>query len=96
MILTTDLRDWIVIPTLRFMEPEVPYTKAAVRLMLGTIAQESSGGMWLDQGTLGAGPAYGIAQMEEPTYYDHCTWMAAFNKALFEKFCELVPHSSMV
>lgn len=91
-----DLRDWIVIPTLRFMEPEVPFSKPAVQLALGTIAKESDGGFWLDQTTAGAGPAYGIAQMEQTTYYDHIRWMVAGNRALFEKFCELVPHSPIM
>jgi hypothetical protein len=88
-ISVTDLRDYIMIPTLRWMEPEVPYSKPAVQLLLGTGAKESELGFWLDQTTQGPGPAYGIYQMEEATYYDHIRWMTTVNRPLLEKFLDL-------
>ncbi len=42
------------------------YSDSAVNLLLGTAAQESQFGTYLKQ--LGAGPALGVFQMEEPTF----------------------------
>lgn len=67
MIDPIQMRDYIVRPVLRHLEPEIPYTLAAEQLLLGTAAQESRLG-YLHQ--LGRGPAVGIWQMEPFTHDD--------------------------
>jgi hypothetical protein len=44
------------------------WSQAAENLLIGTVAQESSGGKWLVQ--FPNGPALGIFQMEPATYHD--------------------------
>lgn len=61
-----DLREFIVRPTLKYLDPEIPYSKVAEDLLMGTAAQESHL-MYLDQLTPGPGPAYGLWQMEKAT-----------------------------
>lgn len=61
-----DLREYIVRPVLQYLDPEIPYSKAAEDLLMGTAAQESRL-MYLDQLTPGPGPAYGLFQMEKAT-----------------------------
>src|SRR5262245_44149952 len=65
------LRNYIVIPTLKHLDPEIPYSAAAVNLVMGTAAQES-GLRWLDQNDPGGrpGPGYGLWQMERGTHDD--------------------------
>jgi hypothetical protein len=61
-------KDLIVIPTLQFLETEIPYSESAVNLLLLTWATESHGGKYIKQ--LGTGPALGVFQMEPATYAD--------------------------
>lgn len=61
-------KDLIVVRTLEFLEPEIPYSESAVNLLLLTWATESQGGKYIKQ--LGTGPALGIFQMEPATYRD--------------------------
>lgn len=70
MTIASDFLDYIIIPTLRFLEPEIKYTDTAAALLLGTAAQESHLGNWVDQTTPGPGPAFGPFQMEEATHDD--------------------------
>ncbi len=79
------LREYVVRPVLRYLEPEIPYSLAAENLLLGTAAQESKMGRWLDQLTPGPGPGYGIFQMEKNTYHDHWVNYLRFNPALNNK-----------
>jgi hypothetical protein len=64
------LREWVVRPVLEHLAPEIPYSLDAEELLLGTCAQESHMGTWIDQTTPGPGPAYGIFQMEKATHND--------------------------
>jgi hypothetical protein len=68
-------RAYVVRPTLRFLDPEIPYSEAAELLLAGTAMQESHL-RFLDQLTPGPGPAYGIFQMEARTHADHWRWLA--------------------
>jgi len=67
-------RTIVVRPTLRFLDPEIPYSEAAELLMVGTAMQESRL-RFLDQLTPGPGPAYGLFQMEARTHADHIRWL---------------------
>jgi hypothetical protein len=61
-------KDLIVVQTLQFLDPEIPYSESAVNLLLLTWATESHGGRYIKQ--LGDGPALGVFQMEPATYRD--------------------------
>lgn len=63
------LREYIVVPTLLRLHPEIPFSAGAVELVMGTAAQES-GLRHLDQLAPGPGPAYGLWQMEADTHND--------------------------
>lgn len=67
MIDPVQLRDCIVRPILRDINPWIPYSLAAEQLLLATAAQESKG-RYLRQ--LGKGPAVGLWQMEPFTHDD--------------------------
>jgi hypothetical protein len=69
-----DLKDYVVIPTLRDISNFIPFTQSAANLVLGTGAQESNF-QYLDQTTPGPGPACGIYQMERATHADHTAWL---------------------
>ena len=57
-------RDDVVIPTLEILAPQIPYTDAAVNLILMTAVAESNL-VYLHQN--GGGPALGVLQMEPAT-----------------------------
>lgn len=61
------LRDYVMRPVLKYLEPEIPYSISAEQLLLGTAAQESRL-KYLHQ--LGKGPAVGLWQMEPNTHND--------------------------
>ena len=63
-ILSTDLRDLVIRPTLRHLDL---YSQSAENLLLGTAAMESLMGRYLRQVQ---GPALGIFQMEPATHAD--------------------------
>ena len=64
------LREYVVKPVLKHLAPAIPYSIEAEDLLLGTCAQESHMGTWIDQTTPGPGPAFGIFQMERATHDD--------------------------
>lgn len=75
MIEITQLIDLIIRPVLMELAPynAAMDTPHAVALLAGTVAQESSGGKYLQQvlrGTSKGGPALGIFQIEYETYDD--------------------------
>ncbi len=75
MIDPTQLRVYVIEPILKEMEEETGldfYSESAVRLLLGTFAQESTtkGGAITYLKQKGGGPALGIYQMEPNTYMD--------------------------
>lgn len=67
MIDSKQLRELVVIPVLKYLDPEIPYSDEAVELLMMTAAHESSLGTYLKQVK---GPALGIYQMEPATYED--------------------------
>jgi len=60
-------KECIIIPTLQHLDPIIPYSEAAVELLMGTAIVES-GLVYLRQ--LGRGPAVGVYQMEPATHDD--------------------------
>lgn len=74
---------FILRPTLEALAPEIPYSEAARRLLLGTAAHESGGFKFIDQVTATGldgdtdGPAFGIYQCEAATHDD--LWMNFLN-----------------
>ena len=64
----------IVRQTLEYLAPEIPYSRAAEDLIVGTAMQESRL-TYLKQ--LGSGPALGLLQMEPATHHDiHDNYLA--------------------
>jgi len=61
------LRDCVIIPTLQYLDPEIPYSDEAVDLLMLTCAHESNLGTYLKQV---GGPACGIFQLEPDTHDD--------------------------
>ena len=62
------LLNHIIVPTLKMLDPVIPYSNDAAILLLGTAAQESNCGHEVKQ--VGGGPAVGIFQMEPKTIAD--------------------------
>ena len=67
MIDQHQLRDLIIKPTLQYLDPTIPYSEAAVELLMMTCAHESHLGTYIKQVN---GPALGIYQMEPATHTD--------------------------
>lgn len=67
---------FILRPVLEALAPEIPYSEAGRRLLIGTAAHESGGFKFIDQVTASGlagdvdGPAYGIFQIEAATHDD--------------------------
>jgi hypothetical protein len=61
------LRELVIVPTLQYLNPVIPYSIEAVDLLCMTAAHESLNGTYLKQSK---GPALGIYQMEPSTYVD--------------------------
>ena len=79
MIDEKQFKECIIIPTLQHLDPIIPYSTAAVELLLGTAIVES-GLTYLRQ--LGRGPALGVYQMEPATYNDIWRNYLRYNKTL--------------
>lgn len=67
MINADQLRELVIRPTLKYLEPEIPYSEDAVELLMMTAAHESHLGTYLKQV---GGPALGHYQMEPATHKD--------------------------
>jgi hypothetical protein len=66
-------KEHVVIPTLKYLDSEIPYSEEAVDLLLLTCAHESRGGTYLRQkGMTGTEGAFGVYQMELDTAMDIC------------------------
>jgi len=91
MINSEQLRELIIIPTLRYLEPEITYSEAAVELLMMTCAHESRLGTYIAQV---GGPALGIYQMEPATEDDIWTNFLEYKHELSNKIdaltCDLV------
>lgn len=80
-----DVLQYVVTPTLQYLNPEIPYSRAADRLLLGTAIHESGDLRWLDQTTPGPGPALGLWQMEPATHDDLWSRFIEFRPGLAHK-----------
>ena len=60
-------RELVIRPTLKYLEPEIPYSEEAEDLLFMTAAHESRLGSYLKQIN---GPALGVYQMEPDTHAD--------------------------
>lgn len=67
MINPDQLRELVIQPTLRYLDPDIPYSEEAVELLMMTAAHESKLGTYIKQVN---GPALGIYQMEPATHDD--------------------------
>lgn len=67
MIKATDLQEYVIKPTLKMLDPVIPYSSVAVDLLTMTAGHESLGGTYLHQV---GGPAQGMYQMEPDTELD--------------------------
>lgn len=71
MIDFNQFKEHVVIPTLKYLDSEIPYSEEAVDLLMMTCAHESRGGTYLRQeGMVGAEGAFGVYQMELATHDD--------------------------
>jgi hypothetical protein len=69
MIDYKQFKEHVVIPTLRYLDSEIPYSEEAVDLLMMTCAHESRGGTYLRQkGMTGTEGAFGVYQMEMATH----------------------------
>lgn len=78
-------KDLIIRPTLKYLDPEIPYSSVAEQLVLETIYHESDHLNFIAQIN---GPARGIAQIEEPTF----NWLITVlhrKPALYLKFSNI-------
>lgn len=83
---TQQLRELIIEPTLKEIGL---YSEQAVKLLLGTAAQESHMGKYIMQ--VGGGPAMGIYQMEPATHDDIWDNYLKYKGELAEKIGRLSP-----
>jgi hypothetical protein len=71
MIDFDQFKEHVVIPTLKYLDSEIPYSEEAVDLLMLTCAHESRGGTYLRQnGMTGTEGAFGVYQMELATHKD--------------------------
>lgn len=77
----TQLIEYVIAPTLRYLTPEIPYSLGALRLVVGTGKIESGDWTFVDQLSRGPGPGYGLFQTEALTLQDRITWLAHPSRA---------------
>ena len=71
MIDFNQFKEHVVVPTLKYLDSEIPYSEEAVDLLMMTCAHESVGGTYLRQGGMtGRRGAFGVYQMELATAID--------------------------
>jgi type VI secretion system secreted protein VgrG len=71
MIDFDQFKEHVVVPTLKYLDSEIPYSEEAVDLLMLTCAHESRGGTYLRQkGMTGTEGAFGVYQMEMATHDD--------------------------
>jgi hypothetical protein len=71
MIDFDQFKEHVVVPTLKYLDSEIPYSEEAVDLLMMTCAHESTGGTYLRQkGMTGDRGAFGVYQMELATAGD--------------------------
>lgn len=82
------LRELVIKPTLKALDPEIPYSDVAVELLVLTAATESHMGRWLRQNDGGGNPtgvALGIYQMEPGTHDDIWDRFIYYQSKLYNK-----------
>lgn len=84
----SQVKQWIVQPTLAHLDREIPYSREAEELLLMTCAHESKGGMYIHQV---GGPALGIYQMEPKTARDIWENYLLFRDELSYLVADLLP-----
>lgn len=82
-------REHIVRPALRILEPEIPYSKTAENLLIGTAVQESALRFVVQLG----GPALGVFQMEPMTHDDIWQNFLAARPTLAARLSERQPEA---
>lgn len=93
MMNLSQFRAFIVTPTLERLAPVIPYSIAAEQLLIGTALQES-GLTYVDQLSPGPGPAYGLWEMERPTYEDLWRTFIPYQKGLRPKLLDMAGYDS--
>jgi len=85
-------KEHVVIPTLKYLEDEIPFSDEAVDLLMMTCAHESKGGRFLRQlGMEGDRGAFGVYQMEMATHDDIWINFLTYKKKLDDMIEEMVP-----
>ncbi len=81
MIDREQFKEYIVKPTLRQLQPHIPYSEEAVELLVATATAESLRGTYVVQK---GGPALGVYQMEPATHSDIWNNFLAYKDELYE------------
>jgi type VI secretion system secreted protein VgrG len=90
MIDFNQFKEHVVVPTLEYLDSEIPYSEEAVDLLMMTCAHESRGGKYLRQkGMTGIEGAFGVYQMEMATHDDIYQNFLHFRKGLIFKIDDL-------
>jgi hypothetical protein len=92
MINFKQFKDHVVVPTLKYLENEIPYSEEAVDLLMMTCGHESKGGRFLRQlGMEGERGAFGVYQMEMATHNDILDNFVQHREGLQERLREYIP-----
>jgi hypothetical protein len=92
MIDFNQFKEHVVIPTLKYLDSEIPYSEEAVDLLMLTCAHESRGGTYLRQkGMTNWEGAFGVYQMEMATDEDIWVNFLAFRCNLQGMMKDVVP-----
>lgn len=84
--------EYVIVPTLKYLSPEIPFSQDAVELLKMTMCHESDCGRYLKQIK---GPALSPYQMEPPTYHDIWDNFIHYNSGLCEKLNRMLPECSI-
>lgn len=89
------LLKYVIEPSLQRLGPVIPFSTAAAQIVLGTALHESGGLVWLDQRDKAdkPGPAYGLWQMEKPTFEDHLNRLSVKLEPLVFGYLTHVPYA---
>jgi hypothetical protein len=93
MINYKQFRENIVVPVLKYLEPEILYSESAANLLMMTAAHESKGGTYLKQLK---GPALGVYQMEPSTQTDTYANFLRYRDDLNDKVMDLLGDAARV
>jgi type VI secretion system secreted protein VgrG len=93
MIDFNQFKEHVVVPTLKYLDSEIPYSEEAVDLLMLTCAHESRGGTYLRQkGMTGYSGAFGVYQMEQATHGDIWTHYLVRKVLLVDKLESIRSH----